>query len=215
MKGIVAIVLAAGILSFGCSDSISFSRGVYVLMDPSDTSPTKPGAAQQMIYTLLGILKSNDSLSVARFDSDRFSDKDVAAKVTFGQRPSVTNHQKRAFAKNIGGLMVADETRKNKDLSGGFWHAAEALRDAQNGRKIILIYSNLKDKLVDRPGNEGTYTLSGIEVVALTPTLHNQPGGSTQAKIKRADLWRQQIEIKGGRWRVAHNLDHLRRIIEE
>ena len=212
---IIVTVLAIGMLSCGCSDNIPYSRGVYVLMDPAHAAPTAPETTTHIINALLGLLRSNDTLAVARIDTEQFNDSDVAAQVTFGLRPSVTNRQKRAFAKTIGNFMAADENRQKGDISGGFWHAAEALRDARNGRRMILIYSDLQEKLVEKPTNDSRVNLSGYEVVALTIAPNSQTADSTRANPKRADMWRQQIENRGGRWRVAHSLDHLRRIIQE
>ena len=48
---------------------------------------------------MLGTLNPGDALAVARIDTGSFSEKDIIAKATFDDRPSVSNEQKRVFVK--------------------------------------------------------------------------------------------------------------------
>ena len=50
---------------------------------------------------LLAKLEPGDSFAVARVDTGSFSEKDIVARVTFDERPSVTNQQKRKFRDQV------------------------------------------------------------------------------------------------------------------
>src|SRR5210317_2306616 len=97
MKKIFAIAIVLCILAAGCTDNKSRSTGVYMLLDTSGTYAVELNKAQKILNYLLGVLAPGDTLAVARIDTGSFSEKDIVAKVTFDDRPSVANNQKRTF----------------------------------------------------------------------------------------------------------------------
>ena len=98
MKKFILMALFALVLS-GCSESRSNARAVYLLLDTSGTYTAEMDKAQKIINYLLATLDSGDSIAIARIDSGSFSEKDIIARVTFDDRPSTANQQKRAFIK--------------------------------------------------------------------------------------------------------------------
>ena len=53
--------------------------------------------AQQIVNYALARLDPGDSFALARIDTASFSEKDIIARVTFDDRPSTANSQKRQF----------------------------------------------------------------------------------------------------------------------
>jgi hypothetical protein len=83
-------------------------------------------------------------MAVARIDTGSFSEKDILAKVTFDQRPSVANTQKRAFQKQVADFVQSVTGSSHTDISGGLLQAVEYLNEAESGQKFILIFLILK-----------------------------------------------------------------------
>ena len=97
MKKLFAITIVFCILVAGCTDSKSRSTGVYMLLDTSGTYAVELKKAQKILNYLLGVLAPGDTLAVARIDTGSFSEKDIVSKITFDDRPSVANNQKKGF----------------------------------------------------------------------------------------------------------------------
>ncbi len=95
LKSILVILFV--LIPIGCTETKSHTKGVYLLMDTSGTYTKEIKKAQSIINYLLGTLQPGDTLAVARVDSASFSEKDILAKGTFDNRPSVANEQKRKF----------------------------------------------------------------------------------------------------------------------
>jgi hypothetical protein len=85
----------------GCARKANHTRGVYMLVDTSGTYTEELNKAKAIINYLLGTLTPGDTMAIGRIDTGSFSEKDIVAKVTFDQRPSVANTQKRAFQKKV------------------------------------------------------------------------------------------------------------------
>jgi hypothetical protein len=47
---------------------------------------------------------------VARIDTGSFSEKDIIAKATFDERPSMANKQKRAFAQRVHDFIARENS---------------------------------------------------------------------------------------------------------
>ena len=96
MKNTILIILLALAVT-ACSEPQSKARAVYLLLDTSGTYTAEMDKAQKIINYLLATLDSGDSIAIARIDSGSFSEKDIVARVTFDDRPSTANQQKREF----------------------------------------------------------------------------------------------------------------------
>ena len=117
-------LFAAGLLALtlaSCSSEPQPPRnaGVYLLIDTSGTYTEELAKAQQVINVLLSRLNPEDSFAVARVDTGSFSEKDIIAKVTFDDRPSVTNQQKRRFREAINKFAKTVKPAAYTDITGG------------------------------------------------------------------------------------------------
>ncbi len=205
MKKLIGIALS--VLLFGCSDSVSNSRGVYLLLDTSGTYTKELDKAQQIINYLLGTLDPGDSLVVARIDSGSFSEKDIIAKATFDSRPSVANAQKRAFAGKVDQFMKSIKGSAYTDISGGLLQAVEFMNEAGVGKKYALIFSDLKEELPEGFVRDFDLTLDGFSVIALNVTKLRSDNVNPQEYLSRLEDWKVKVRQGGGEWRVINDLD--------
>src|SRR5215831_16615557 len=143
----LAALPAAALAATGCVDSRSHSHAVYMLVDTSGTYAQEAGKAQVIINYLLGSLQPGDSLAVARVQSRSFSEKDIIAKVTFDNRPSQENAQKRAFRDKVDQFVKSVGGSAYTDITGGLIQGAEFLNETGAGTKTILIFSDMQEEL--------------------------------------------------------------------
>ena len=166
------IALAALALALaGCSgEAAPNTRGVYLLMDTSGTYTRELDKAQALINALLAKLEPGDSFAVARVDTGSFSERDIVARVTFDERPSMTNQQKRKFREEIDQFVRGVKPASFTDITGGILQAAEYLNEKNPGRKTVLIFSDLKEELKDGYVRDIPLTVDGFEVIAINVT---------------------------------------------
>jgi len=208
-KFIVLLTIAFSIIAAGCSDTANRSKGIYMLLDTSGTYALELQKAQAIINYLLGTLQPNDTLAVARIDTGSFSEKDIIAKVTFDQRPSVANDQKRAFQKKINDFVTGVKKSPYTDISGGILQAIEYLNEAGPGKKYILVFSDLKEELAKGHVRDVPFQLSGFNVVALNVTKLRADIRDPKIYMRRVEDWRGKIESGGGEWGVVNDLERL------
>jgi hypothetical protein len=215
MKKIIVFFLAICSLIAGCSNAENHSRGVYILLDTTDINSLGFKEAQGIISLLLGTLNPNDTLAVASIDTGSFSEKDIIAEVTFNQRPSVANNQKRAFKQKVYAFVEKIKSSSYTDISGGILQAIEFLNASGTGKKYILIFSDLKEELAKDFVREAPFQLAGISVLALNAT---HLGASVREPKKypgRLEDWRSKIESGSGQWRVVDDLARLENIFAD
>ena len=128
MKKSLTLILFMSVLLWGCPDTTSHSRGVYMLLDTSGTYKKELKRAEAIINYLLGTLQPGDTMAVARIDSGSFSEKDIVAKMTFDRRPSVANQQKRLFKQKIEEFVNTAKGSAYTDITGGLLQAARDFR---------------------------------------------------------------------------------------
>ena len=172
MKKTIAIVfsLVLIIAIAGCSDSKSRSKGVYMLLDTSGTYALELNKAQSILNYLLGVLQPGDTLAVARIDTGSFSEKDIVAKITFDERPSHANNQKRGFQQEVNSFVSTVKSSKYTDISGGILQAIEYLNEQGSGQKYVLVFSDLKQELAKGYNRDIPFQLQGFSVIALNVT---------------------------------------------
>ena len=209
---LVLIILSA--LLWGCPNTTSYSRGVYMLLDTSGTYKKELKRAEAIINYLLGTLQPGDSLAVARIDSGSFSEKDIVAKMTFDKRPSVANQQKRLFKQKIDDFVQTAKGSAYTDITGGVLQSVEFLNEAGAGRKYILIFSDLKEELVKGQVRNFPIQVDGCNVVALNVTKLRSDNVDPRDYYKRVEDWRSRVEAGGGTWRVVNDLERLDNIFE-
>jgi hypothetical protein len=198
----------------GCSgEAAPTTRGVYLLMDTSGTYTQELDKAQALINALLAKLDSGDSFAVARVDTGSFSEKDIVARVTFDERPSTTNQQKRKFREEIDRFVRQVTPAAYTDITGGILQAAEYLTEKAPGRKTILIFSDLKEDLKEGYLRDIPLTVDGFEVIAINVTKLRSDNVDPREYMIRLEDWQRRVESGGGSWRVINDLDRLDRIL--
>lgn len=208
------IFLLQGVLLSGCSETGPTSSGVYLLLDTSGTYTQELTSAQKLVNVLLVKMEPSDSLAVARIDTGSFSEKDIVTKMTFNDRPSEANKQKRHFRESMDQFVKEVKPSRFTDITGGVLQAAEYLNEKGTGRKTILIYSDLKEELPEGYVRDIPFQLQGFDIVALNVTKLRSDNVDPREYMDRLDDWQRRVEEGGGSWRVINDMDRLERILK-
>ncbi len=214
MKKVVILSIILGLLIAGCGESKNRSKGVYMLLDTSGTYTRELPQAQSILHYLLGVLQPGDTLAVARIDTGSFSEKDIVAKVTFDDRPSVANNQKRAFMKTVDNFVNNVPRSPYTDISGGILQAIEYLNEAGSGSKYVLIFSDLKEELAKGYIRDVPFQLDGFQVIALNVVKLRQDIKDPKIYMARVEDWRLKTVNGGGKWRIINDLERLDNIFK-
>ena len=214
MKRILSVAgLVLALTVAGCSEPAPQGRGVYMLMDTSGTYTDELQKAQQIINAILAKLDPGDSFAVARIDTGSFSERDIVARITFDDRPSMTNQQKRRFRETIDKFVKEVKPASYTDITGGLLQAIEYLNEKNPGPKTILIFSDLKEDLKKGYIRDIPLTMDGYRVVALNVTKLRSDNVDPREYMTRLEDWQHRVESGGGEWQVINDLDRLERII--
>jgi hypothetical protein len=214
-KFLILFLLLIAFTITGCPDTTSHTRGVYMLMDTSGTYANELDKAQSIINYLLGTLNPGDSLAVARIDTGSFSEKDIVAKITFDNRPSVSNGQKRQFKEKINQFVASVKGSQYTDITGGILQAVEYLNETGAGKRHILIFSDLEEDLVKGYIRDFAIQMDGINVVALNVTKLRSDNIDPRKYMNRLDYWQKKVEEGGGTFRVINDLERLDKLLTE
>ena len=207
--------ILAGVLLVACTQSAPVARnsGVYLLLDTSGTYRAELRKAEHVILYTLSRLEPADSFAVARIDTGSFSEKDIIAKTTFDERPSMANAQKRAFAQKVHNFIARENAAQYTDITGGLLQAVEFLNEKGTGRKTILIFSDLEQDLDKGYMRDIEVPFAGFEVVALNVVKLRQDNYDPRQYLARLEQWKGRVEKAGGHWRVVNDLDRLDRML--
>jgi hypothetical protein len=214
MKCFFIIALLIGLTVGGCTDAQNRTTGVYILLDTSGTYALELKKAQSIVNYLLGTLQPKDTLAVACIDTGSFSEKDIVAKMTFDQRPSVANNQKRAFQKTVVDFVAKVKSSSYTDISGGILQAIEYLNEASAGQKYILIFSDLKEELAKGHVRDVPFQLSDFNVIALNVTKLRQDIRDPENYLDRVEQWRSKVESGKGKWQIVNDLERIDTIFD-
>jgi len=204
---------ASALLIIGCADPVPRNTGVYLLLDTSGTYTAQLEKAEQIINYTLTRLDGEDAFAVARIDTGSFSERDIVAKVTFDDRPSAANGQKRMFSETVHHFLSDVRPASNTDITGGLLQAVEFLNEKETGRRTIFLFSDLKEDLQEGYVRDIPIPLDGFEVVALNVTKLTSDNIDPREYLDRLEMWRQRVEQQGGTWRVINDLDRLERLL--
>lgn len=207
MKSFALVV--CGLILASCTPAQSGNSGVYMLVDTSGTYREEIQKAQQIIRYTLSRLDATDTFAVARVDTGSFSEKDIVAKMTFDDRPSTVNRQKRLFAEQVEAFVNDAQSSSYTDITGGLLQAVEYLNEKQTGVKTVLIFSDLKEDLQDGYIRDIEFELDGFNIIALNVTKLRSDNVDPREYLTRLDQWQTKIEKSGGSWRVINDLDGL------
>lgn len=202
-------ILLIGLVLASCSPSPSGNAGVYMLVDTSGTYREELKKAEQIIRYSLSRLDATDSFAVARIDTGSFSEKDIVAKITFDDRPTTINGQKRAFADQISTFVREAKSSPYTDITGGLLQAVEFLNEKGPSKKTVLIFSDLKEDLEDGYVRDIDFNLAGFNVIALNVTKLRTDNVDPREYLARLEQWQNKVEGSGGNWRVINDLDSL------
>ncbi len=205
----IGLLTLQGLLVSSCSDTGPTNSGVYLLLDTSGTYTKELTNALNLVNVLLVKLEPSDSMAVARIDTGSFSEKDIIAKVTFNDRPSEANRQKRHFRDDMDTFVKEVKPSRYTDITGGLLQAAEYLNEKGTGRKTILIYSDLKEELPEGYVRDLPFQLEGFDVIALNVTKLRSDNIDPREYMDRLEKWQQRVEEGGGSWRVVNDMDRL------
>lgn len=203
-----ALILCGFILA-SCEPPQSNSSGVYMLVDTSGTYREEIQKAQQIIRYTLSRLDAADTFAVARVDTGSFSEKDIVAKMTFDDRPSTVNRQKRLFAEQVETFVNDAQSSAYTDITGGLLQAVEYLNEKEPGVKTVLIFSDLKEDLQDGYIRDIEFDLDGFNIIALNVTKLRSDNVDPREYLARLEQWQTKVEKSGGSWRVINDLDGL------
>jgi len=209
----IGLLVLQGLLISSCSNNEPNNSGVYLLLDTSGTYTKELSNALNLVNALLVKLEPNDSMAVARIDTGSFSEKDIIAKVTFNDRPSEANRQKRHFRDDMDSFVKKVKPSRYTDITGGVLQATEYLNEKGTGRKTILIYSDLKEELPKGYVRDLPLQLEGFDVIALNVTKLHSDNIDPREYMDRLEKWQQRVEEGGGRWRVINDMDRLESIL--
>lgn len=207
------IALCALVTLTACGEPAATNKGVYILLDTSGTYTKELKKAQNIINVILARLNPGDSFAVARIDTGSFSEKDIVAKVTFDERPSVANREKRNFRDRIDRFVRKVKPARYTDVTGGILQASEYLNEKKPGRKVILIYSDLAEELKKGYIRNISLPLDGFEVIALNVTKLGSDNIDPRKYMKRLDKWEARVNSGGGQWKVINDMDRLEKTI--
>ena len=203
------LMMILTVANFACTSKAPKTKGVYVLLDTSGTYTLELDKAKAIISYLLGVLQPGDTLAVGRIDTGSFSEKDIISKVTFDQRPSLSNNQKRAFKQRIDHFIAKVKSSNYTDISGGILQAIEYLNEAGSGKKYILIFSDLKEELAKGHVRDVPFRLAGFEIIALNVTKLNEDIRDPKVYMERVAHWQAKTEEGEGSFRVINDLERL------
>ncbi len=210
-KLILAFLTVAGLsgLFSGCAEKEAHTKGVYMLLDTSGTYTEELVKAQHIINYILVNMNPGDTFAVSRIDTGSFSEKDIIAKVTFDDRPSTTNEQKRAFRAQIDDFVKNVKSSPYTDVSGGLLQAVEFLNEAGPAEKTVLIFSDMKEELKKGFKRDFPIQLDGFRVIATNVIkLYSDIKDPTEY-MDRLKMWKEKVEAGGGEWGVINDLERL------
>lgn len=213
---IFSLILVLGFSA--CSsdnEQVKRNKGVYMLVDTSGTYTDELKKAQQIINYILSQLESGDSFVVASIDTGSFSEKDIIAKVTFDDRPSKANQQKRVFQLSVDKYIKDVKSSHYTDITGGILQATDFLNEKNTGSKTILIFSDLKQELKKGYVRDIPLSLNGYKVVALNVTKLRSDNVDPRKYMDRLSKWRENVEKGGGEWTVLNDLERLDKLLNE
>lgn len=194
----------------GC-DMTAQNRAVYVLLDTSNTYAKEMEHAHKVINYLLGVLEPGDSLGIARIDSDSFSEQDIIASITFSNRPSQANREKRELQKQFAAAISNTRGSAYTDISGGLLQAATYLQETKAHKRYLFLFSDLAEDLKRGQIRDFTLDLRQTRVIALHVTKLNSDNIDPKQYNLRLDNWRKRIEKSGATWQVINDLSRLDR----
>jgi hypothetical protein len=216
MRRLLNVTLIILLTVAGCTQTGGkHARAVYILLDVSGSYSKQLAEANPVIDYLLGTLVSGDSLAVATIDSASFTEKNIVANVTFDDRPSVANEQKRALRARLNQYFQNLRPSEHTDVSGAVLQAAQELDESGDGHRYILIFSDLDQDLPKGYVRKSKLPLAGTKVIAVDVTKLQSDNVNPQNYLDRLQHWNKVVTQDGGQWLVVNDMNHLDRVFND
>jgi hypothetical protein len=214
LRSLVASLLVTMVLlTIGCARHKDPTKGVYLLIGTSGAGTAELNKARFIVNSLLGNLASGDTLAVTRIDTGRVGMKNITAKATFDQRPSVMSAQKRLFQKQIAGVVTSATAGGQTDICGGLLQAVQYLNQVETGKKYILIFSDLNEEPAKEPVKDVPFHLEGFHVIALDVSKQDDAIRDFEHYRQQMNHWQTRTESGGGIWQVINDLKRLNNLL--
>lgn len=208
LRLVTAVLLS--VLLVGCGQPTNDSRAAFVLLDISGSYAAERDQARRLTNYLLAELDTGDSLAVGFIDNSSFTERNIIAQVTFDERPSVANQQKRILQQRVTGFMENFQTPSyHSDITGGVLLARDYLEEVDAGRKHLFLLSDLHEDVPSRLERDVKLNLSDVEVVALNVKRQRSDNNNPREYKQRLASWEKRIEESGGRWALVNNMERL------
>jgi len=205
-------VLLLALATAGCGEPPNHARGVFMLLDTSGTYTQEMDKASAIISYILTQLDADETFAVGRIDSGSFSEKDIIAKATFDARQTSAAQQKRKFRTDIDNFLKSLKSSPYTDITGGILQAIETLNESGAGRKMILIFSDMKEEIPKGYVRNIPLDLDGFEVICLNVTKLRSDNIDPREYTSRMESWQKKVEEGGGTFRVVNDLENLQSI---
>ncbi len=192
------------VLLSACAKKLeNYNRAVYMLVDISGTYVKEIEQASNIIKVLIRDLNPGDSFTLARIDSNSFSEKDIILNVTFDRRASQAIRQKRTIVRKVIKFAKKAKSSRYTDITGGVLQGVEYLLRNNAARKTLIIFSDLKEDL--RKGNvrQRKIEFEGIKVVSINVTKLKSDARDPTKYFKRIKYWRDLVVNGKGFWKMV------------
>lgn len=211
-KLIKLAVLLLAMTTAGCGEPPNHTRGVFMLLDTSGTYTLEMDKASAIISYILTQMDADETFAVGRIDSGSFSEKDIIAKATFDARQTSAAQQKRKFRQDMDNFLKSLKSSPYTDITGGILQAVETLNESGAGKKMILIFSDMKEELPKGYVRDIPLELGGYEVICLNVTKLRSDIKDPREYMTRMEEWQRKVEAGGGTFRVINDLENLQAI---
>lgn len=208
--GFLATLILTQLVS--CSDSKGYLRAIYMLVDTSGTYVREIQQANRIIKAIVVRMQPGDSFTLARIDSDSFSEKDIIINVTLDMRSSKANRQRIALIKDVNKFIKNVKSSRYTDITGGVLQALEYLGRSDAANKSIIIFSDMKEDLKKGQLRNVPMNFTDINVVSVNVTKLKSDSRDPRKYFKRLDKWKKRVKKTGGEWRVI-DANNFRKVV--
>lgn len=199
---LLCLALSVVLLS-SCGKKLkNYKRAVYMLVDISGTYVKEIDQATKIIKLLIRDLNPGDTFTLARIDSNSFSEKDIILNVTFSRRASSAVKQKRTIVRKVIDFSKKAKSSSYTDITGGVLQGVEYLLNNNAARKTLIIFSDLKEDLRKGSVRKGKIDFDGIKVVSINVTKLKSDARDPRKYFKRIKYWRNLVKKGNGEWNM-------------
>jgi hypothetical protein len=216
--GLVALLCLCVAQTVGCLDMTSTETAICVLIDVSGTySDQKADVVKIVKREILPTLVPGDTFITILIDSESYEKDNVTVIATLDARPSRANAQKLALAQELDAFAASETRSRFTDIPGAMMLGAEYLQEARGDRRVMLVFSDLREELPKGAKRElRPDEFQGIEVVAMNVKRLGPDSADPAVYRRRLESWHERVEGSGGAsWRTVMDANQLPEILEQ